>query len=85
MKNITNIDDTYIQKISEHHLLLHADPLTMKIICDATTKFLDDNSIDDTTLRDFLYTMSNRYQEFFKLDQDFWDFTNDHKELLGIK
>jgi hypothetical protein len=83
--NEIDFQDRYTQRVKEHHLELQADPLTMKIIAEATRQFLDDLGYENQTLYDFLYTMSARYQSFFELDQDFWDFTDDHKQLLGIK
>ena len=73
-------------KVSEHHLLIKADPLRLKIIAEAIGDYQGKHEAlsDDTTLCDFRFNMETEYQRWYSLDEDDYDYTEEHKEELGI-
>ncbi len=72
--------------ISEHHLSIKADPLRLKIIAEAIGEYQGKHEAlsDDTTLCDFRFNMETAYQRWYSLDEDDYDYTEEHKEELGI-
>ena len=73
-----------ILKIKEHDLKIEGDPLRIKIVAEALGEYVSKHQIDDTTLCDFNFSMETAYQAEFCLDQDDWDFTQRHKEVLNM-
>ena len=69
-------------EVREHQLHLVADPLRLKIIAEAIGQYMEENSLDDTTLSDFRHNMEVIYHRFYRLDD--WDFCSEHKvEMWG--
>lgn len=73
-------------EVSEHHLVIQADPLRLKVIAEAIGGYMDWKGMDDQTLRDFCFQMEVAYQNHNSLDQDYWGFTDkDWKEIFHFK
>ena len=74
-------------RIQEHDLILEGDPLRIKIISEALAWYrIKHGSLnDDTTLCDFIFNMEAAYQSEYNLDQDDWDYTAEHKEILNVR
>ncbi len=70
--------------VTEHNLTLTADPLTMKIIAEAISAYVENWPAleQNTTINDLRYTMETAYQSFYELDQDDWDYTHFHQQVV---
>jgi hypothetical protein len=70
-------------KVAENGLYLEADPFRMKLISEAISEYVTNHQLeDDTTLNDFRFYMETSYQNHYSLDQDDWDYTKEHNEVV---
>jgi hypothetical protein len=70
--------------VTEHNLKLTADPLTMKIIAEAISAYVENYPalVQETTINDFRFNMEAAYQNFYELDQDDWGYTHFHQQVV---
>ena len=69
--------------VAEHGLELTADPYRMKVIAEAIGEYVQKHQLeDDTTLNDFRYNLETAYQNYYNLDQDNWDYIEEHREVV---
>jgi len=70
-----------LMMVAEHGLELTADPFRMKLIAEAISEYVTNHQLeDDTTLNDFRYNLETAYQNYYNLDQDNWDYIEEHRE-----
>ena len=69
--------------VAEHGLELTADPFRMKLFAEAISEYVENHQLeDDTTLNDFRFQMETAYQKYYALDQDNWNYIEEHREAV---